>query len=83
MVRQAEDEEVLTALRSLKALDREVLMLAAWEELTAPEMADALGISLSAVEQRLHRAKRRLAKVLRPVTKPNVSPNAAGEGGGR
>ncbi len=84
VVRRAEDDEVLKAVRSLKASDREVLMLAAWEELTASEIARALGVSVSAAEQRLHRAKRRLAKVLRsPVTQPNVSPRAAGEGGGR
>ncbi len=82
VVRQAEDQEVLKAVRSLKASDREVLMLAAWEELTASEIARALGVSVSAAEQRLYRAKRRLAKVLRsPVTQPNVSPRAAGGGG--
>ena len=36
-------------------------MLSAWEELTGPEIAQALGLSVAAAEQRLHRAKRRFA----------------------
>ena len=66
VVRRAADAEVIDALRSLRPPDREVLMLAAWEELSGPEIARALGISVPAAEQRLHRAKRRLAKILRP-----------------
>ena len=62
VVRRAQDSEVVGILELLKASDQEVLMLAAWEELTAPEIAVALGISTSAAEQRLHRAKRRFAK---------------------
>jgi len=83
VVRRAEDEEVLESLRRMKASDREVLMLNSWEELTAPEIAHALGISVSATEQRLHRAKKRLAKILAPtVAHPKVSPRAAEERGG-
>ena len=64
VVRRAEDEEVLNIVRGLRSADREVLLLAAWEELTAQEIADTLAISVSAAEQRLHRAKRRLAQAL-------------------
>ena len=85
VVRRTEDEEVLSALRRLKVSDREVLMLASWEELTAPEIAHTVGISVSAAEQRLHRAKKRLAKILAPtVSQPKTAPRAAEErGGGR
>ena len=76
---------MLNALRRLKVSDREVLMLASWEELTAPEIAHAVGISVSAAEQRLHRAKKRLAKILAPTfSQPKTAPRAAEErGGGR
>lgn len=84
VVRRSQDEEVLSALRHLKASDQEVLMLAAWEELTAPEIAHTLGISVAAAEQRLHRAKKRLARILSPTVSPtNASPRVAEEGGGR
>jgi RNA polymerase sigma-70 factor (ECF subfamily) len=83
VVRRAEDEEVIKALRKLKAADREVLMLASWEELSAREIAHAVGISVAAAEQRLHRARRRLAKVLAsPVALATRSPRAAEERGG-
>jgi len=65
ILRHAEDEEVIKILRQLKPSDQETLRLAAWEELSGPEMAVALGISVSAAQQRLHRAKKRLAKRLK------------------
>lgn len=81
-VRRAEDAEVIDALRTLRPRDREVLMLAAWEELTGPEIACALDISVPAAEQRLHRAKRRLARLLRPpASQPQEAPHAEREGG--
>ncbi len=61
VVRRAEDDEVLAVLATLRPADQEILRLAAWEELSGPEIAVALGISTAAVQQRLHRAKKRLA----------------------
>ena len=58
---------VRRALGRLRAGDQEILRLAAWEELTGPEMAIALDIGLSAVQQRFSRAKTRLAKALADV----------------
>ncbi|MGI9609016.1 MAG: RNA polymerase sigma factor [Acidimicrobiia bacterium] len=81
VVRRSQDAEVLTVLRLLKPSDQEVLMLSAWEELTAPEIAVVLEISTSAVEQRLHRAKKRLAKRLEQKQDPGALPSVgAGEG---
>lgn len=77
-------DEAVASLRRLKASDQEVLMLAAWEGLTSREIAVALGISVSAAEQRLHRAKTRLARVMRPAHEVSTnSPRAAVEEGGR
>jgi RNA polymerase sigma-70 factor (ECF subfamily) len=61
VVRRAELDGVLEALNRLNPRDRELLQLAAWEELPHAEIAESLGCSVAAVDQRLHRAKRKLA----------------------
>jgi RNA polymerase sigma-70 factor (ECF subfamily) len=48
------------ALARLRAADREVLVLHAWEELEPTEIANVLGIDRAAAAQRLHRARKRL-----------------------
>lgn len=57
------DESVAAVLARLTPADREVLLLFAWEECTAPEIAAVLGISLAAAEKRLQRAKKRFAEM--------------------
>lgn len=82
VVRRTQDEEVLDAVRRLKPADQEIVLLAAWEELSAPEIARTIGISVSAAEQRLHRAKQRLATALQSTSPaPKPSPRAVDEGG--
>ena len=54
----------MKALQQMRSADREVLMLSAWEELTGPQIAKVLGVSVSAAEQRLHRARHRFAQTL-------------------
>ncbi len=81
VVRRAQDEAIIAAVQSLKPTDQEVLLLAAWEELKAPEIAQALGISTSAAEQRLHRAKRRLAAALPSHQASTNQPLRSGDGG--
>jgi RNA polymerase sigma factor (sigma-70 family) len=57
----ASDPDILIALEhalaSLEPALREVLLLRDVEELTGPEVASALGISLEAMKSRLHRAR--------------------------
>jgi RNA polymerase sigma factor (sigma-70 family) len=62
----ADDElaAVAAAYERLKADDRELLALAAWEELDPGEIATVLGCSRNAARIRLHRARRRLAREL-------------------
>jgi RNA polymerase sigma factor (sigma-70 family) len=48
------------ALRGLSQLDRESLLLVAWEDLTPKQAAKALGINPTAFRVRLLRARRRL-----------------------
>jgi RNA polymerase sigma factor (sigma-70 family) len=55
------EDAVVRALERLSAQDREVLRLAAWEDLDPREIAVALGCSVNAAKVRLHRARRRLA----------------------
>jgi RNA polymerase sigma factor (sigma-70 family) len=52
------------AFRSLPEQDRELLSLVAWEELDTAQIAITLGITRNAVRIRLHRARKRFAKLL-------------------
>ena len=72
VVRNEERRAVGEALSSLRPADKEILMLSAWDELSGKQIAQVLGISVSAADQRLHRARKRLAKAL---------PTEAEEGG--
>lgn len=54
------DPELASALRSLSTIDREALLLVAWEDLTPTQAARSLGINPAAFRVRLLRARRRL-----------------------
>lgn len=54
------DPALGASLRALSALDREALLLVAWEDLTPAQAARSLGISPTAFRVRLLRARRRL-----------------------
>lgn len=64
VVQSEEAEEVNQALKRLRPIDREILQLTLWEELSPVEIAEVLGVSRAAVDQRYSRAKRRLAQEL-------------------
>jgi RNA polymerase sigma-70 factor (ECF subfamily) len=53
---------VLAALARLREGDREILRLAAWEELSHREIAAVVGCSEASVAVRLHRARNRLGR---------------------
>lgn len=55
---------VRDALARLKPDDREILTMAAWDEMSNSEIAAAVGLTPSAVAVRLHRAKKRLTREL-------------------
>jgi RNA polymerase sigma-70 factor (ECF subfamily) len=67
---------VRAALDRLSARDREVLLLAEWEQLSAQDAAEALGCSVAAYHVRLHRARRRIATHLH-VEEPTPDPPLA------
>ena len=52
------------ALGSLRADERDVLLLYAWADLTYAEMAGALGVPMGTVRSRLSRARTRLRELL-------------------
>jgi RNA polymerase sigma factor (sigma-70 family) len=56
--------ELYEALRTLNELDREVVLLWAWEGLAPRGIAEVTGLTANAVSIRLHRAKKRLAGLL-------------------
>lgn len=78
VVRRAEYDGVVEAASQLSSQDREVLTLAAWEGLPHREIAQILGCSIAAVDQRLHRAKQRLAKQYHTLGYHREFPQAAG-----
>ncbi|HWU33137.1 MAG TPA: RNA polymerase sigma factor [Marmoricola sp.] len=56
--------DLRNALVELSDIEREVLLLVSWEQLTITEAAEALGISATAARSRLHRARARAAAAL-------------------
>ena len=79
---QVADREMAKALNNaldeLPEIYREVILLRDVEDLTAPETAEALGISIEAVKSRLHRARRALRELLQPVLEPHPVAAPAG-----
>ena len=63
---------VMAALGMLAEADREVLLLAAWEQLEPAEIATVLGITRTAARSRLHRARVRLREQLGADAEPVV-----------
>jgi RNA polymerase sigma factor (sigma-70 family) len=54
------DPELASALRALSSVDREALLLVAWEDLTPTQAARSLGINPATFRVRLLRARKRL-----------------------
>jgi len=64
IISRAEGDRVRAALGRLSRRDREALLMVAVAELTMADAAVALGLSLSAVKMRVHRARARLTALL-------------------
>lgn len=64
------------ALERLPEDYREVILLRDVEDMTAPEAAAVLGITVDALKSRLHRARHALRDSLRPVLEPAPQPAA-------
>lgn len=69
------ENAVEAAIRGLKLDFREVLLLRDVEGLTAPEVAEVLGLRVEAVKSRLHRARAALREALQPLLEePTAAP---------
>lgn len=78
LVRSEEDQLVIDAMGALRPDDRELLQLVTWEEHPRDQVAAMFGISRSTLDQRIHRATKRLRKAYARLEAP--TPTAA-EGG--
>ena len=83
LVRREEEQEVIEALLRLRPDDRELIQMTLWEELPRAQIASVLGISRQALDQRVSRAKRRLAKELERSTRirRSATPDRSARGG--
>ena len=82
VVRRAEHDAVLAALAKLPERDREVVFLVEWEGLSREHVAEMMSLTRSAIDKRMARAYKKLARLLhidgRAAT---TSPVLAEEGG--
>ncbi|MFS0639239.1 sigma-70 family RNA polymerase sigma factor [Mesobacillus foraminis] len=62
VLKKEEKNALLLALATLPELDRDIFMMKYSLHLTAAEIAQSLNLSLSAVENRLYRGKKKLAQ---------------------
>lgn len=58
------DDDLRRALRRLSVRDRELLTLTAWEGLSPEQIGEMLNVSAGTARVRLHRARKRLRKLL-------------------
>jgi RNA polymerase sigma-70 factor (ECF subfamily) len=83
IVRHADEERLLQALEKLRPVDRELLRLKVWEELSHESIGQALGISAHAVDMRVFRALKRLRRTLAQRQTFPGHPRVAEKGGER
>jgi len=81
VVQGAEGRKVAEAVGRLKPTDREIVRLDAWEYLTRDEIAEVVGMTRAAVDQRIHRAYKKLSRALTPMIDQIHSPPVAEKGG--
>jgi len=65
-------DAISAAVASLPPLQREVLILAQYEELSLEEIARAVDAEVGTVKSRLHRARENLKRMLAPLKSRNV-----------
>ncbi|MCK6205569.1 sigma-70 family RNA polymerase sigma factor [Bacillus infantis] len=62
LIRKEERNNMLLAISSLPELDRDIFVQKYYLNLSAAEIAESLGLSVAAVDNRLYRGKKKLAK---------------------
>lgn len=77
-----QNRRVLDAIQQLGKRDREILMLYTWEEVPREKIADMMGMTKSAIDQRIHRSYKRLARTFGSTgVEPTSLPRVAKKGG--
>jgi RNA polymerase sigma factor (sigma-70 family) len=61
---RAASVEVMAALAQLKTIDRDLVLLVAWDELSVAEAGQVLGLRPVTARSRLHRARQRMSALL-------------------
>lgn len=79
IVQRAEHDELLDALSKLSPVDQETLRLVEWEGLGREQVAGMFGVTRAAIDQRISRAYRRLAHLLRADLAPTMAPTGTRE----
>jgi RNA polymerase sigma-70 factor (ECF subfamily) len=77
-VLRADHRRLLAALRRLAPGDREALLLVGVEGMELARGAEVLGVSLSAIKMRVHRARKRLARLLEAPETSETTGNTGG-----
>jgi RNA polymerase sigma factor (sigma-70 family) len=82
IVRNEQHDELLRALSTLPDKDQEILRLVEWEGVTRDKVAEMLFLSRSAIDKRIGRAYKKMAKIL-GVPRPDLltTPVTVEEGG--
>lgn len=75
-------EQLLGALAALKEIDRELILLVAWDGLGPAQAGEVLGLRAGAARSRLHRARNELAGLL-GVAVASRPPTVTGSAYGR
>ncbi len=65
------DTELDAAFRRLRPVERELVGLKVWEELSHAEIARVLGTSTHAIDMRVHRTMKKLRRLLSSMTTSN------------
>ncbi|MGQ0850032.1 MAG: RNA polymerase sigma factor [Actinomycetota bacterium] len=83
VLQNSQDQKVVAALHRLKPRDREIVMLYTWESLPRDTIAQMMGMTRGAIDQRIHRSYQRLARTIDPApeTRRITSPPTAEKGG--
>jgi RNA polymerase sigma-70 factor (ECF subfamily) len=81
VVRHSEHERLIEALGKLNTKDQEILRLVEWEGLSREQVAEMFFVSRAAIDQRISRAYKRLARTLGVPNKAHIAPVPIEEGG--
>jgi RNA polymerase sigma factor (sigma-70 family) len=65
---RAASAEVMAALAQLKPVDRDLVLLVAWDELSVADAGQVLGLRPVTARSRLHRARQRMSALLQGST---------------